>query len=188
MTRRHPVSIILSALAFILALHASPPLRADPPADNPGSPVDSYLQNSMQGLRIPGLSVAVVRNGASVLARGYGWANVEVDAAASPGSVFEIGNISKQFTAAAIMLLVERRKISLDDELLMILPELPQSWRNVTLRHLLTHTSGLPSYTSVPGFHAARRADIGRKAILDSIANLPLRFQPGEKWSVSPTD
>jgi CubicO group peptidase (beta-lactamase class C family) len=142
----------------------------------------------MHGRKIPGLSVAVVRKGIPVMSRSYGFANVEVDASVSPSSVFEIGAVSKQFTAAAAMLLVQKGKLFLDAPIRLTMPELPISWTNVTLRHLLSHTSGLPSYMSVPGFYAARRSDISRKAILDSIANLPLRFQPGTQSAVSSTD
>jgi len=94
-----------------MALHAPSVIRAESVGTPYFSKVDSFLQSAMHSRGIPGLSVAVVQNGSVLLSRSYGYANVEVDAAVSGSSVFEIGGISKQFTAAATMLLVEKSKL-----------------------------------------------------------------------------
>src|SRR5829696_2866589 len=124
MTCRPLMSIALSAAAAAMALHSPQALRAESTPNPAVSKVDSFLQSQMHSRKIPGLSVAVVRYGSVVLARSYGYANVEVDAAVSPGSVFEIGGVSKQFTAAATMLLVEKSKLWLDAPIRLTMPEL----------------------------------------------------------------
>lgn len=113
----------------------------------------------MQKGHIPGLSVAVVREGKVVLARGYGLANVECAAPATRDSVYELLSVTKQFTAAAIRMLAEEGKLSLDDRLSRYLPNIPSAWNDITLRHLLTHTSGIRDYTDVPGWFATIRMD-----------------------------
>jgi D-alanyl-D-alanine carboxypeptidase len=188
MVRKQHVSFALTALAASLTLSNPGLVRADHGASLPLTQVDTYLQTQMHSRRIPGLSVAVVRNGSVILQRSYGLANVELDAPTSPGSVFEIGTLSKQFTAAAVMMLVQDGQVRLFDPIRSHMPELPGSWSYVTVRNLLTHTSGIPSYTSVPGFNSARHTSITRKQILDSIASLPMRGVPGEKWTASNTD
>jgi CubicO group peptidase (beta-lactamase class C family) len=188
MTRKQQVSVALTALAAGLTLPNPGAVRADQPGVVPLARVDSYLQSAMRSRRIPGLSIAVVRDGAVILQRSYGLANVELEAGTSPGSVFELGSLSRQFTAAGVMLLVQDGKIRLGDPIRNHLPELPGSWMSVTVRHLLTHTSGIPSYTNVSGFFTTRGAVMSKKQILDSIAALPMRFVPGEKWSASNSD
>jgi D-alanyl-D-alanine carboxypeptidase len=187
MSRKHQVSIALTALAAGLTLHSPGVVRAEP-SEWPVAQVDSYLQAAMQSRNVPGLSVAVARGRLIILERSYGLANVELGAPTSPRSIFEIGTASKQFTAAAIMLLVEQGKIRLDDPILTIMPELPEQWGPVSIRHLLTHTSGIVNYTSVPGFFGARASSASPAVILASVANVPLQFQPGEKFSTSSTD
>jgi D-alanyl-D-alanine carboxypeptidase len=188
MTRKQQVSIALTALAASLTLATLRGTQADQPGNSPLARVDSYLQTMMQSRHIPGLSVAVVRDGSVTMQRSYGLANVELGSPTSPGSVFEIGTLSKQFTAAAVMLLHQDEKFRLDDPIRSHLPELPESWMPVTVRHLLTHTSGIPSYTNVSGYFTARYASISKKQVLDSIVALPLRFVPGENWSPSNSD
>ena len=83
---------------------------------------------------------------------GYGLASVEFNVPATPETVFEIGSVSKQITAAAVMLLVEDGKINLDEKISKYLPNTPEAWKDVTVRHLLTHTSGVKSYTSLRRF------------------------------------
>ena len=98
----------------------------------------------MKDQHIPGLSIAVVRNGAVIKAAGYGLANIEASAPAKAETVFAAGSITKQFIASAIMLLVEQGKVGLDDGIGKFLPEAPVAWNGVTIRRLLTHTSGAP--------------------------------------------
>src|SRR5262249_33049986 len=110
------------------------------PAVAQGDKVDAYLRAGMEKRHIPGGSGAVVRDGQVTLAKGYGLANVELSAPAGADTVYELASVTKQFTATAIMMLVEEGKVGLEDPVTKLLPELPSAWSGVTLRHLLTHT------------------------------------------------
>jgi CubicO group peptidase (beta-lactamase class C family) len=143
--------------------------------------VDDYLKTQMQLRRIPGLSLAVVREGRTVKARGYGLANLELNVPVMKESVFEIGSITKQITAAAILLLVEEGKLRLDDRLKQHLDGCPESWDAITLRHLLTHTSGIKNYTGLSGFEVTRKLDAER--FIQALSAQPLGFAPGESFS-----
>ena len=100
-----------------------------------GDEVDSYIFTQMRNLHIPGVSLAVVRDGRIIKAKGYGLANIEADSASTPKTVYEIGSLTKQFTAAAVMMLVEDGKVSLDDKITKYFPEAPQAWKRITVRH-----------------------------------------------------
>ena len=114
--------------------------------------VDEFVRAQIAERHIPGAAVAVIKNGRVVKAEGYGLASVEFNVPATKETVFEIGSVSKQMTAAAIMLLVEEGKINLDEKISKYLPNTPDAWKNVTVRNLLTHTSGIKSYTGLCGF------------------------------------
>lgn len=105
--------------------------------------IDTYVQAQMAKQHIPGLTLVVTLNGQPALAKGYGVANIASATPATPATVFQIGSITKQFTASAIMLLVQDGRISLDDKVSRHLPTAPASWNAITIRHLLQHTSGL---------------------------------------------
>ena len=105
--------------------------------------VDTIVQEAMRDGRTPGVSVVVARGGRIVYTKGYGLANVELNVPATPDAVYRIGSITKQFTAAAIMQLVEQGKMSLDDPIEKFLPDFPGRGRHLTIRHLLNHTSGI---------------------------------------------
>src|SRR5258708_3843847 len=100
----------------------------------------------METQRIPGLSIAVVRKGEIVKAKGYGFANVELNVPAKPETVYQSGSMGKQFTATAVMMLVEEGKIALDNKINKYFPDSPESWNNITVRNLLTHTAGTTDY------------------------------------------
>ncbi len=143
--------------------------------------VDEFIKAAMQEQKIPGVSVAVVKNGEVILAKGYGYANVEHQAAVKPETVFQSGSVGKQFTATAVMILVEEGKIELDEKIGKYLGEVPESWKNITVRHLLTHTGGLTDYP--PDFDFRR--DYTEDELLKRAEAIPLAFQPGEKWQYS---
>ena len=117
------------------------------------SGIDEYLQSAMQKSHVPGISVAVVHDGKVVMARGYGLANVELSVPATENTVYQIASVTKTFTATAINMLVDEDKLKLDDKIVAQLPDLPAAWKEVTVRQLLSHTSGIKSYTSVKDFH-----------------------------------
>lgn len=146
--------------------------------------VDDYVRLQMRERHIPGAAIAVVKNGRIVKASGYGLANVELNVPATEETVFEIGSVTKQITAAAIMLLVEEGKIDLDEKIGKYLSTAPQIWDKVTVRHLLTHTSGVKSYTAIgSGFELTKR--MKREDFIKAIGAFPLEFEPGARYIYS---
>ena len=143
--------------------------------------VDEYVQGEIRTQQIPGLSVAVMDSGRIVLAKGYGLANVEHQVPVKPETIFQSGSMGKQFTATAVMMLVEDGKITLEDRINKYFTNAPGTWTNVTVRHLLTHTAG---FTDYPKDFDMRR-DYTEDELLKCIAAIPLAFPPGEKWSYS---
>jgi CubicO group peptidase (beta-lactamase class C family) len=160
-------------------------LRAAPaPAQAPLDSVDRYVRAELVRQRIPGLSVAVLRGDSLVLARGYGFANLEHRVPAGDSTVYQSGSVGKQFTAAGIVLLAREGRLGLGDPILKHLPEGPAIWRGITIRHLLTHTSGIPDYTE--GMIDYRR-DHTEDQLLALAARLRPEFEPGATWSYSNT-
>jgi CubicO group peptidase (beta-lactamase class C family) len=145
--------------------------------------VDSVATAAVAEHRTAGVSVAVVKNGRSVLAKGYGFADLENDVPATAETVYRIGSITKQFTSAAIMRLMEQGKLSLDDTLQKFLPSFPTQGNRVTVRHLLNHTSGIKSYTSLgPKWARVVRLDLVPDSLVALFANEPFDFKPGDRW------
>ena len=146
-----------------------------------GDPVDDLIKSEMAGHRIPGLALAVAQDGKQTKTAAYGFANLEWDVPATPETVFEIGSVTKQFTAACILLLAEEGKLSVDDRISRYLTNTPASWSNITIRQLLTHTSGIKNYTGLSGFELAKH--LTQAQFIAKIGELPLVFPPGEKFS-----
>lgn len=110
--------------------------------------VDAVVQKVIDAKAIPAPGVAVVRDGKVILAKGYGAADVEAGTPANENTAFQIASVTKQFTAAGIMLLVEDGKLKLDDVLGKYVPDVPAKWSSVTIRQLLNQVSGIPNYTA----------------------------------------
>jgi CubicO group peptidase (beta-lactamase class C family) len=148
--------------------------------------VDAYITQQMAKYKIPGLSVAVVKHEKIVKLKGYGYASVEFDVPASEQTVYQLFSVSKIFAAVGVMKLVESGELTLDMPVTEIIKELPTAWRTIRIRHLLTHTSGLPEMSANPRF-ACLPAEQKRTITVDEelrlIAEVPLKFQPGEKFS-----
>ena len=142
--------------------------------------VDDYLAAQMARQHIPGLSLVVMKDDKPIKVKGYGLANLELGTPATPETVYQIGSISKQFIAAGIVLLVQEGKVGLDDSIRKYLEDAPEAWQAITIRHLLTHTSGLLRET--PDLQLKAQSDIS--AIRAAYA-APLLFEPGEKWQYS---
>jgi D-alanyl-D-alanine carboxypeptidase len=142
--------------------------------------VDDYIRAQMADHRIPGVSLLVIQSNQPVKRVAYGLANVELNVAATPDTVFEIGSVTKQFTAAAILLLAQDGRLSVEDKISRHLKHTPESWQNITVRHLLTHTSGLKNYTGLDGFELRRH--LTQDQFIQAIGAYPLEFQPGEAW------
>jgi CubicO group peptidase (beta-lactamase class C family) len=133
----------------------------------------------------PGAAVLVAKGGQILLRKGYGLANLELGVPIQPDMVFEVGSLTKQFTSAAILLLQERGKLSVTDDVTKYLPDYPTHGQKITLDHLLTHLSGVPDYTSLPEWMPRVREDLTVQQIIDLFKDKPLDFSPGEKWSYS---
>jgi CubicO group peptidase (beta-lactamase class C family) len=148
--------------------------------------IDDYIAKQMQRQQIPGLSLAVVQDGRTLKLQGYGFADLELRVPATPDTVFEIGSITKQFVSAAIMTLVEQGRVSLDDSPAKYLPDLPSAWHVVTIRQLLTHTSGIPDFEEILGYGAYRNPTTPQQLIAVA-AGKPMDFPPGTGWHYSNT-
>lgn len=143
--------------------------------------VDSLINLEMQKQRIPGLSLVVVRDGKIDHVKGYGFANLEHRVPVKPESIFQSGSIGKQFTAFAIMLLVEDGKMSLNDPLNKYFTDAPAGWEKVTIKNLLTHTAGFGDYPEKFDF----RADYTEDTLYKIIRQIPLQFASGDRSQYS---
>ncbi len=146
--------------------------------------VDDYIVREMERRQIPGVAVAVVREGRVVKMRGYGLASVELNVAVTPHTVFDLASITKPFTATAIMLLVEEGKVGLDERINGYLPGAPEAWRDITVRHLLTHTAGL-KHDFWPEFGGHPKTHYSTVELFEAASHLPLDFAPGQHWQYS---
>jgi CubicO group peptidase (beta-lactamase class C family) len=146
--------------------------------------VDHAVNHIMQQYKMPGAAIAVMREGKIVRAQGYGLANVELNVPVHPETIFQSGSMGKEFTATAIMMLVEEGKIALDDQITRYFPDSPATWNDITIRRLLTHTSGIKNYSE----HDINfRLDYSEDDLLKKAQSFPLDFTPGDKWSYSNT-
>jgi len=143
--------------------------------------VGDYVKAEMQHQHIPGLSLLVARKGQVVLAQGYGLANVELQVPVKPETVFQSGSVGKQFTATAVMMLVEEGKVGLDDPLTKYFKGAPATWNNVTVRELLSHTGGFGDYPKTFDF----RKDWTEDQLVKLVESIPLEYEPGTKWKYS---
>lgn len=149
--------------------------------------LDRFISETIAMRKIPGLSIAVLRGGKVIRESSYGYSNVELRVPASKDTVYEIGSISKQFAAEAIMLLVQEGKIDLDDSITKYLPaNAPAIWKPITVRNLLTHTSGLKDWTEIKEF--SYRREYSAEEFIDLVKDFPLQFQPNERWLYSNTN
>jgi CubicO group peptidase (beta-lactamase class C family) len=135
----------------------------------------------MSRQKIPGMAVAVVKNGEAVVAKGYGFANLEHQVPVTTHSIFQSGSVGKQFTAAAIVHLEERGKLRLDDNIARYLPPTKARWGSITVRQLLTHTSGVPEYED----EVDSRRDYSERQLTELVGLLRHRSIPGHKFQYS---
>jgi CubicO group peptidase (beta-lactamase class C family) len=152
--------------------------------------VDLAVEAQQKAQKIPGVSLAVCRDGKIMKAAGYGLANVELNVPMTPETVLQTGSVGKQFTSMAVMMLFEEGKMGLDDKIAKYIPESPSAWNDVTVRELLTHTSGIPDYGSAEAMNKGvidLRKDYTESQLIEAFAKMPMGFAPGEKWSYSNT-
>ena len=143
--------------------------------------VDEYVKDRMQQMHIPGLSMAVVKDGQVIKASGYGMANIETKSPATPETMYKTASLSKMFIAAAILLLVDEGKLGLEDKVSKYLDGAPETWKEITIRQLLTHTSGI--VRDPTNYHPYEDEPVEK--IIESVYPIPLSFQPGKKWLYS---
>ncbi|MDY6947686.1 MAG: serine hydrolase domain-containing protein [Pseudomonadota bacterium] len=144
--------------------------------------IDDYINAEVARQQVPGLALAIMRHGELVRAQGYGFANLEHHVPVHPDTLFQSGAVGMQFTAVAVMLLVEDGKLRLDESVRTYLPEAPRSWQPITLRQMLNHTSGLATTPS-----GEFRRDYSDEELLAIIYGQPLNFRAGTRWSFSYT-
>ncbi len=170
-----PVRTVLLVLTMIRSTGAQVSL---------GERIDDFVRAEMLRQKVPGLAIGVTKNGAIVKAEGYGYANLEHKVPADAGTIFQSGSLGKQFTAMAVMLQVEDGKLSLSDPITEFFPDAPETWRAITVYHLLTHTSGIPDY---PDGKLDLRRDYTEDELTRFGFGLPLQFSSGARWSYSNT-
>lgn len=163
-----------------------------PAPDDMDGKVDAFVQSELQRQRIPGVALGVYREGKLTRAQGYGLANVEWEAAVTPDTIFQSGSVGKQFTATAVMMLVEEEKVGLDDSIKRYFPDAPDTWNEIKLHNLLSHTSGLGEYETgartKPGGPFYMRLDYSEDELYKRITEMPMDFKPGEDWAYRNTN
>ena len=177
------VKTILSKTLIAIVFVAAPCLAQTVSSEDRASAVkvDHVVNQQMLANQIPGVSLAVLRKGEIILLKSYGLANVEHQVPVKPTTVFQSGSIGKQFTAAAVMLLVQENRLSLDDKISKYFPDVPATWKDITVWNLLTHTSGLGDYP----LDIDLRRDYTEDELFASFKKAPLDFEPGSSWNYS---
>jgi CubicO group peptidase (beta-lactamase class C family) len=178
---RGPIPARFFAVAATFAVVGTPPLAA---AADPAlvTRLRELAASHYASTDAPGAAVLVVDDGETLLREGFGMADLEMGVAIAPEMVFRIGSITKQFTAVAILQQVAKGTLALDDPLTKFLPDYPTHGKTITVEHLLTHTSGIRSYTDMESFTGTMRRDMTPDEIIASFRDEPMEFDPGTKW------
>jgi len=148
------------------------------------SRMEQIIQSYVQNKQFMG-TVLVEQNGHIILDKGYGYANLEWQIPNSPKAKFRLGSMTKQFTAASILLLEERGKLKTDDLVKRYMPDAPAAWDKITIYNLLTHTSGIPNFTNFPDYHSSEATPTTPAELVKRFRDKPLDFQPGEQFRYS---
>ena len=172
---RSTVKSVVVGLLFVCI--AALPLRGD----DDETRIAEYMDAAARHEKFNG-SVLVAKDGKVLFARGYGYANAEHEVPNTAETKFRLGSITKQFTSTAILILQEREKLKVDDLISKHLSETPKTWENVTIHHLLTHTSGIPSYTDDPSYRELMTKHETVKSMIARFKDKPLDFEPGAKF------
>jgi CubicO group peptidase (beta-lactamase class C family) len=143
--------------------------------------IDAIVEAPIKAGKVAGASVAVVKGSDTVVMKGYGFADLELGVPTPPRATYEIGSVTKQFTAASILLLAEQGKLSLDDDVTKFLPDYPTQGNRVPLRRLLNHTSGIKGYTELPEFREFALLKKPRQELVKLFGEKPFDFKPGEE-------
>jgi len=185
------IVIVVSGLAAGLAAPAGQLAATSEAAAGYMDQVDNFVRGEMPRERVSGVAIGIVSRGEVIAAKGYGDANLELGVPVTAKTIFQSGSVGKQFTAVAVMLQVEDGKLALDDSVTKYFPDAPASWRSITVRHLLTHTSGIADYTESLADRSSQgidfRRDYTEQELSKAAFSLPLEFEPGSRWSYSNT-
>lgn len=146
--------------------------------------IEAAVREAMDRTNTPGVAVGVVHRGEVLMSKGFGVANIETGSTVTTETMFQSGSIGKQFTAAGVMLLVEDGRVDLDESIRVHLPETPESWQPITVRHLLTHASGIPDYT---GDSFDYETNYSEDDLVRMASDLTLEFPAGMRWNYSNT-
>jgi CubicO group peptidase (beta-lactamase class C family) len=178
------MTIAFVSTLSILALSAPIPTQERRADAELGGRVDALAREVVDKDGVPGLSIAVGKDGVLLLADGWGYADAARGVPARKDTVYEIGSLTRQFTAVAVLQLAEQKKLSLDDALAKWLPDFPTQDQTVTLRHLLTNTSGLPGYEALAAAHGAEiDRGLDREQLFALFGRVPAEFAPGSRFS-----
>ena len=169
----------LPLLLILKALWLAPPCPAATP--DQVAAIDRIFAEAYPSSG-PGAAVLVVQDGRNVLRKGYGLAEIELGVPISPDLVFRVGSVTKEFTSACILKLAEDGRLALDDPIRKYLPDFPTGGRRVTIEELLTHTSGIHSYTDMPAWRDRMREDWTLAQLEAFFRDAPFDFEPGTKW------
>jgi CubicO group peptidase (beta-lactamase class C family) len=173
------------AVAFCTAVSSSlAPAQASETSDPAAGDLDSIVQSAYSP-DAPGAAIIVVLKGKILYRGARGLANIELGVPLRPESVFRIGSVTKQFTAAAILLLAEQGKLALSDPITKFLPDYPVQGHLVTIQHLLSHTSGIRNYTELPQWQSTTRNDVSVQQLIGAFKGEPFDFAPGDRWKYS---
>src|SRR5437588_10798405 len=183
---------IAFVVVCVLGGLAAAAAKALPGTDEVDAKVDAFVQSELARQRIPGVALGVYRDGKMTKAQGYGLADVEWNAAVTPDTSSQAGSMGKQFTATAVMMLVEEGKVGLDDPIKKYFPDAPEAWNDIKVHNLLSHTSGLGEYetgarTKVGGTFYIRM-DFTEDELYKKITEMRMDFKPGEDWSYRNTN
>lgn len=182
-----PILLLVTPACTLSQPSQLPPLDAQQLAA-----IDAFVAKQMATQRIPGLELGIYSRGRVLLAKGYGLANVELNVPVKPETLMQSGSVGKQFVSAAIMMLVEEGKISLDDSITKYFPDAPATWKPILIRNLLSHTSGLSEYESDertgPSGPFYLRLDFTEGELAKKIEAMPIEWAPGDKWGYRNTN
>ncbi|HJR59222.1 MAG TPA: serine hydrolase [Vicinamibacterales bacterium] len=178
--------LIAILLSTALSAQSAPPAAPVQPAALDAAALEKKvdeLLNAHVTVNDFGGAVLLARGGKPLVAKGYGYANIEWQIPATPQTKFRIGSVTKQFTSMLIMQLREQGKVKIEDSVCVYVTPCPDAWKPVTVHHLLTHTSGIPTYTAIPSWRETNMVPKTVEQMVAIFRDLPLQWTPGEKYA-----
>ena len=182
--RRRNLFVLVTSLLLSAQLTAAQSHPAPAAPVQLSARVEEYMNAAVRADHFSG-SILVAKGGQAVVSKGYGMANYELNVPNTPQTVFRLASLTKAFTATAVMQLHERGQLNINDAICKHLADCPQAWQTVTVRHLLTHTSGIPNYTNFPGYERSAVLPATHEEVVARFRDKPLEFPPGEQYRYS---